>query len=183
MAASLKDQLLKAGIVDEKKAKQATQQKKKQAKKAKQARKSGVAVDDNDQQDRLEKERLAKQERDKALNKQRDEERAQKARLAEVRQLVERHSVALSESAEVAYNFVHDTKVKRIYVTEQQQKELVRGQLAIAIMEESYRLVPDKAAERIEMRLPELVIRITPEEEPDEDDPYAAYKIPDDLMW
>ena len=39
------------------------------------------------------------------------------------------------------------------------------------------------SAEKIEQRMPDLVIRIQPEEEPDEDDPYADYKIPDDLMW
>ncbi len=183
MAGSLQDQLLKMGVVDQKKAKQAKQQKRQSAKKAKQARKSGREVETDNTQDVLEQQRKEKQQRDLELNKQRDAERAQKALAAEVRDIIKRHAIEIPKDAEVPYNFVQEKKIKKIYVTTELQNQLIRGQLAIAILEESHRLIPDKMAEKIESRLPEMVIRIEPEEEPDEDDPYADYKIPDDLMW
>ncbi|WP_372743378.1 DUF2058 family protein, partial [Neptunomonas sp.] len=38
-------------------------------------------------------------------------------------------------------------------------------------------------ADRVETRQPSWIIRIKPTEQVAEDDPYAAYAIPDDLMW
>ncbi|MGB0467407.1 MAG: DUF2058 domain-containing protein [Pontibacterium sp.] len=183
MAGSLQDQLLNIGVVDKKKAKQAQQQKRQSAKKNKQARKSGQKIEVENTQAQLDQAKLEKQQRDLELNKQRDAERAHKALFSEVRQIILQHAVEMPKDAEVAYNFVQDKKIKKLYITAEQQTQLIRGQLAIAIIDESHRLIPDKMAEKIEMRLPEMVIRIQPEEAPDEDDPYADYQIPDDLMW
>lgn len=183
MAGSLQDQLLNIGVVDKKKAKQAKTQKRQGAKKAKQARKSGQAVEGDNTQQNLDQAKLEKQQRDRELNKQRDAERTQKALAAEVRDIIKQHAVEVPKDADVPYNFVQGKKIKKIYITAEQQAQLIRGQLAIALLEESHRLIPDKMAEKIEIRLPEMVIRIQPEEEPDEDDPYADYQIPDDLMW
>jgi len=183
MAGSLQDQLLNAGLIDQKKAKQAKTDKRKKAKKAKAARKSGLEVEVDNTQEKLEQARKEKQQRDLELNKARDAERAVKATAAEVRDIIRQHAIEIPDNAEVPYNFVEEKKIKKIYITEEQQGQLIRGQLAIAILEDSHRLIPDVMAEKIEQRLPEMVIRIQPEEEPDEDDPYADFKIPDDLMW
>ena len=183
MAGSLQDQLLNAGLIDQKKAKQAKTDKRKKAKQAKAARKSGLEVETDNTQEQLEQARKEKQQRDRELNKARDAERAVKATEAEVRDIIQQHALVIPADAEIPYNFVENKKIKKIYVTSEQQAQLIRGQLAIAILGESHHLIPDVMAEKIEQRMPDLVIRIQPEEEPDEDDPYADYKIPDDLMW
>ena len=185
MAGSLRDQLLKAGAIDKKKAKQSQHQKRKGDNKKRQAVKSGQKVDVQDSsQQKIEQEQREKQQRDLELNKQRDADRAKKALSAEVRQIVLQHKIEIPKDAEVSYNFEHNKKIKKIYVTTIQQDQLTRGQLAIAIIEQAYHLIPDKMAEKIESRLPEMVIRIQSEDMSDkDDDPYANYEIPDDLMW
>ena len=185
MAGSLRDQLLKAGAIDKKKAKQSQHQKRKGDNKKRQAVKSGQKVDAQDSsQQKIEQEQREKQQRDLELNKQRDADRAKKALSAEVRQIVLQHKIEIPKDAEVSYNFEQNKKIKKIYVTTIQQDQLTRGQLAIAIIEQAYHLIPDKMAEKIESRLPEMVIRIQSEDMSDkDDDPYANYEIPDDLMW
>ncbi|MDC9724691.1 MAG: DUF2058 domain-containing protein [Gammaproteobacteria bacterium] len=181
--ASLADQLLNMGVVDKKKAKKSQHQKRKTANKNRKAVKSGKEVQADVMKQQLEQAARDKQERDLELNKKRDTEQAQKALVAEVGQIVDRHSIEISKDAELAYNFSHNSKVKKLYISEEQQKELTQGYLAIAVTGDSYALIPDKIAERIESRLPELVIRTQVEQTTDENDPYADYQIPDDLMW
>lgn len=185
MAGSLKDQLLNIGLVDEKKAKQADKEKSKKNKKVKKARKSGQQVTDEQalKQQALEKQRLEKQERDRELNRQRDEERRNKEIEAQCRQMIKQQQLTIPKDAELSHNFAYDKKIKTLYVDAALQGQLIRGQVAIAVLDEKFYLIPDMFAEKIEQRLPEYVIRVQPEEEPDEDDPYADYKIPDDLMW
>ncbi|RLA19083.1 MAG: DUF2058 domain-containing protein [Gammaproteobacteria bacterium] len=183
MAGSLQDQLLNIGVADKKKSKKAKHDKRQDATKSRQARKSGVKATPKEIQQQLDKARQDKQQKDLALNQQRNSERAEKALVADVRQIIVTQAVEIPKEAEVAYHFEHDKKVKKLYVTDEQQKQLTRGQLAIAIIDDGYRLIPDKMAEKIESRLANMVIRIQSESVSEEDDPYADYQIPDDLMW
>ncbi|MCP4597863.1 DUF2058 domain-containing protein [Neptuniibacter sp.] len=185
MAGSLKDQLLNMGLVDQKKAKQADTEKRKKKKQANKARKSGQTVVNEQalKQQELEKQRKEKQEHDRELNRQRDEERRNREIEAQCRQMITQQKLNIPENAEVSHNFAYDKKVKTLYVTEELQGQIIRGQVAIAVLDEKFYLIPDKFAEKIEQRHPDFVIRVQPEEEPEEDDPYADYKIPDDLMW
>ena len=113
--------------------------------KKEQAVKSGQKVDAQDSsQQKIEQEQREKQQRDLELNKQRDADRAKKALSAEVRQIVLQHKIEIPKDAEVSYNFEHNKKIKKIYVTTIQQDQLTRGQLAIAIIEQAYHLIPDK---------------------------------------
>jgi len=181
--ASLADQLLNMGVVDKKKAKKSKHQKRQADNKNRKAVKSGKEVKTDGMQQQLDQAAREKQERDLELNKQRDAALAGKALVAEVGQIVQQHTIEIPKDAEVAYNFTHISKVKKLYITAEQQKDLTQGYLAIAVIGEQYALIPDKIAERIESRLPELVIRSQVEQETDENDPYADYQIPDDLMW
>jgi uncharacterized protein YaiL (DUF2058 family) len=185
MAGSLQDQLLKIGVIDKQQSKKAKHQQRKQGNKTRQAIKSGKTVESESAvvQQQLDQERHNKKNRDLELNKQRDAERTDKAVVAEVMQIIQQHNVAIPKEADVAYNFTHDKKVKKIYVSSEQQKQLTLGQLAIATLDEKNSLIPDKIAEKIEARLPSSVTRIPSETTSNEDDPYADYQIPDDLMW
>ncbi len=183
MAGSLQDQLLNLGVANKKQAQQAKTEKRKKTK-AKKGGQQSAAPDSA--VSAAEQARLAREEkaaRDRELNRQRDEERARRALEAEIQQLLEANRVAIPRDADVPYNFVQGTKIKRIYLTEALQQRLGRGALAIVIDGERHGLVPRDVAERIQQRDAERVIFIQAEPDPDPDDPYADYQIPDDLMW
>ena len=89
------------------------------------------------------------------------------------------------KGAELAYNFTDNNKVARVYVTDAVQGQLSRGLLAIVKLDDRYKVVPAGVAEKISLRDESVVVvrNESSSEELDEDDPYAEFKIPDDLMW
>ncbi|MBB6520353.1 DUF2058 domain-containing protein [Pseudoteredinibacter isoporae] len=179
MSKSLQEQLLGAGLVDQKKAKAISKEKRK---KAKQTPKG------HQQEDEIKlaaKQKLAeKAERDRAMNQERQKEIEAKEIQAQIRQLIKQNAISRKDG-EVAYSFTHEKKIKKIYVNETLQGQLARGQIAIVAEGEAYELVPkavaDKIAQRDEARVVLQNERST--EVAEEDDPYADYQIPDDLMW
>ncbi|WP_101757668.1 DUF2058 domain-containing protein [Oceanicoccus sp. KOV_DT_Chl] len=180
MAGSLQDQLLKAGLADSKKAKKINKDKSKQAK---QQRKNQVdTIDETKIQ--VQQAREQKVQRDRELNEQRKAEADKKAIAAQVKQLITVNRIERS-GGEVDYNFTDQKKIKKILVNPVMLEQLSRGWLAIVSLEGKYELVPAAVAEKISQRLPDRVIvcneAVT--EQLDEDDPYAQYQIPDDLMW
>ncbi|MEH6624978.1 MAG: DUF2058 domain-containing protein [Motiliproteus sp.] len=178
MSNSLHDQLLKAGLVNKKKAQASKKQKHQQRTQAK----SGPTEADEAKLN-AQKAREEKTERDRELNRQRKAEADRKAVEAQIRQLIELNRIS-SRDGEVAYNFTDQTKIKRIYITEKLVDQLSRGHLAIVTLNDQYELVPAAVAEKISLRNDSVIIQhIEAQPEDDQDDPYADYKIPDDLMW
>ena len=177
--ASLQDQLLKAGIVDKKKAKEI---KKEQRKQAKQQPKGHAQVDEAKEQARLALEK--KSEQDRKMNKELQAQPEKKAIQAQVIQLIKINKINRG-SGEIAYQFTDEKKIKKLYVTGELQQQLIRGQIAIARLGESYELVPAPVAEKIQQRNEAAIVLLNQKDsqEVDEDDPYADYQIPDDLMW
>jgi len=177
--ASLQDQFLKAGLVDKKKVKQANQEKTKQKKIERQ---TGTQSVDEAHLAALETQRK-NAERARELNAQRDAAATQKAIAAQIVQMVQKNRQSKG-AADIAYNFSHDNKIKRLYVSTTVQAALIAGRLAIVCQGESIELVPRVIADKIAERDATLVVRVNKTSaETDENDPYAAFKIPDDLMW
>ena len=177
--ASLQDQLLNAGLVDKKKAKQLKQELRKEAK----VRQKGqTPLDDSKEQ--VKRNLLEKTERDRQLNKQQQEVVEKKAIKAQISQLIKMNRIK-RERGDIAYQFTDGTRIKKIYVTEQLQKDLVNGRLAIAKLGNDFELLPSAAAEKIRQRDPQVIVLLNTYEvmDVDEEDPYAEYQIPDDLMW
>jgi uncharacterized protein YaiL (DUF2058 family) len=180
MANSLMDQLLKAGLVDKRKVSEVAKDKNKQQK---MQRKHKVEVVDeakvNAQQAQLEK-----AERDRQLNFQRDEEARHKAIIAQIKQLIETTQLT-RDGAELTYNFTDGSKIKKILVKPAQLDQLSNGRIAIVRFDEKYFLVPKAVAEKIQQRDASYVVvsNVRTAVADAEDDPYADYKIPDDLMW
>ncbi|KFA97523.1 hypothetical protein VME0621_00738 [Vibrio mediterranei] len=168
---SLQEQMLKAGLVNEKKLKKA----KKGSKKSRvQAREAKAAVEEN---------KAAQKERDQALNKQRDEEKLSKEIKAQVKQLVTLNAIE-QRDGDIKYNFTDGTLVKSIYVTQEVRDQLSKGILSIARQEDTYTVIPSIVAKKIMERDSETIIENESKEEVlEEDDPYAQYVVPDDLMW
>ena len=185
--ASLQDQLLKAGLVNEKKAKQAKKDKRKQNKQALKSKQP--VIDEN--KEAVKKAQQEKFERDKALNKERQDQAQQKAIAAQIKQLIELNKIDRA-NGELAYNFEHNGKFKKIYVTKKLQDLLSIGQLAIVNVadghETRFEIVAKPVAEKIAQRDDKAVVLLnqkspTSETTSEEEDWYADYEIPDDLMW
>jgi VCBS repeat-containing protein len=172
---SLKDQLMKAGLANAKKARQAEHAKRVQARDTQAPTSQEMA-----------RQALAeKAGRDRELNRVRDAEQAQKALPAQIRQLIGAHRID-RKGGDIAYQFTDQRKIKKLYVTAAQQEQLARGQIAIVRLDDGHELVPTIVAEKIRGRDDDAVVllnsRASTSQDTD-DDPYAAYQIPDDLMW
>ncbi|MDU8631492.1 DUF2058 domain-containing protein [Pseudomonas syringae group sp. 243L2] len=179
MSLSLRDQLLKAGLVNQKQAKQVGKEKQKEQRLVH----KGQAQADDSQKRAAQEAMAEKAKRDQDLNRQQQEKVEQKARAAQVKQLIEvsRLPKLITEDY---YNFVDDKKVKRISVNALVRNKLSSGSLAIVHHGGGYEIIPREAALKIQERDPRRIVLLnTPTEAPDADDPYAAYQVPDDLMW
>jgi uncharacterized protein YaiL (DUF2058 family) len=176
---SLQEQLLKAGLVDKNKVKQANQDKSKQKKIE---RRTGTESVDEARLAALETQRK-NAERARELNAQRDAAANQKAIVAQITQMVQKNRQSKG-AGDIAYNFTHDNTIERIYVSAAVQAHLMAGRLVIVRQGAVTELVPRVIADKIAERDPSLVVRVNKTTtEIDADDPYAAYQIPDDLMW
>jgi len=176
---SLQEQLLKAGLADQKKAKRIHQDKSKQNKIE---RRTGVRGADEVRAAALEA-RQKNRERTQELNAQRDAEARKKAVVAQIAQMV-RQSRQSRGGGDIAYNYTYGTKIERIYVSSAVRSQLAAGQLVIVRLGDATELVPKVVADKIAERDPSMVVRVKkPAVQPDEEDPYVDYKIPDDLMW
>ena len=181
---SLKDQLLKAGLTDKQSLKNAHKQGKKGLTKPKNQR--GQASESAKQ---AEQARIEKTNRDKELNRKRQLAIEKKARHSQIGQLVQSSKID-REGGELAYNFTHaldgqSAKIRKLYVTEEQQKQLSKNQIAIvALGSDQFELVPTIVAKKIAVQDPQYIIdNKSADLEPLADDPYADFQIPDDLVW
>lgn len=182
MGNSLQEQLLKAGLVDEERLKQADKAKQQAARKQRSSGKRKAKKPAARPQ--LTPEQLEKQARDRELEQQKAEVQRQRAVAAEVRQLVGRHRHARQpHEDDSAFHFENKGKIKRIYVSADTHRLITERKLVIVNDNGVFELVPPAIAEKIRARNPSLVIDLPEDDRPDENDPYAAYQVPDDLMW
>ena len=176
---SLQEQFLKAGLVDKNKVKLASQDKNKQKKVE---RRTGTESVDEARLAALETQRK-NAERAREANAQRDAAATQKAIVAQITDLVQKNRQSKG-NGDIAYNFTHDKKIERIYVSAAVQAHLMAGRLVIVRQGATTELVPRIIADKIAERDASLVVRVNKAStEVDADDPYAAFQIPDDLMW
>lgn len=177
--ASLQDQFLKAGLVGKNKAKQVQQEK---AKQKKLERKTGVQSVDEARLAAVEAQRK-QAERARELNAQRDAAATQKAIAAQIVQMIQQNRQSKG-GGDIAFNFTHDNKIKRVHVSSAVHAHLTAEHLVIICQGDTTELVPRVIAEKIAERDPSIVVRVKKAStEVDADDPYADFKVPDDLMW
>lgn len=181
MGNSLFDQLKKSGLVDNTKAQKA---KRNQYKNKKQKSKKGAATEADEATLLAQQAHAEKVERDRQLNQQKKKEAERTAIAAQIRQLIETNAIKECDG-DISYNFTDASVIKRLYISENIHQHLISGRLAIARIDDGYELVPTPVAEKIKQRDEQCIVECNHKEEPesDEDDPYADYKIPDDLMW
>lgn len=182
--ASLRDQMLKAGLADPKQAKKIEKEKReaaKQAPKKQPAENEAARVAREAQQERA--------ERDRELNRKKIEAAERKALREQIRQLVISNRIEKNGGERgkdtVAYRFTDGKKIEKIYVTDLLQHQLARGQLGVVKHGNGYEVVPAEVAAKVRERDPSVFVAVaTPGPKGvDDDDPYAQFQVPDDLMW
>lgn len=181
---SLQEQLLKAGLTTKQKARQANTDKRRKNKQ----QKSGAAVETSLQQQvqqDLAKAKAEKQQKDAELNAAKVAELAAKEQANRIAQILQHHSLN-NYQGELEYNYTFANKIKKLLVDEKTQNALINGRLALCGLHDKTYVVTAETADKI-ATIDETVILLkndkTAEQTADEDDPYAAYQIPDDLMW
>lgn len=174
---TLQEQMLKAGLVSSKKMAKVQRTAKKSRVQAREARE---AVEEN---------KKAQAERDRQLSEEQKKATLAKEYKAQVKQLIEMNRIVISRGA-IDFNFTDGSVIKKIAVDKQTQTQLINGRLAIARLlsaegKSDYAIIPAAVAEKIAQRDAESIVlhSALSEEIQDEDDPYADFKIPDDLMW
>ncbi|MEL5232495.1 DUF2058 domain-containing protein [Serratia ureilytica] len=175
---TLQEQMLKAGLVTSKKMAKVQRTAKKSRVQAREARE---AVEEN---------KKAQLERDKQLNEQQKQAALSKEYKAQVKQLIEMNRIVLAKG-DIGFNFTDGNLIKKILVDKATQTQLINGRLAIARLlienreECEYAIIPANVADKIAQRDAGSIVlhSALSQEEQDEDDPYADFKVPDDLMW
>lgn len=175
---TLQEQMLKAGLVSNKKLAKVQRTAKKSRVQAREARE---AVEVNKQ---------AQQERDKQLNEQQKQASLSKEYKAQIKQLIEMNRIVVSKG-DIGYNFTDGNLIKKVTVDKLVQSQLINGRLAIARLvtndssENEYAIIPANVANKIAQRDASYIVVSSElsQEAQDEEDPYADFIVPDDLMW
>jgi uncharacterized protein YaiL (DUF2058 family) len=179
MGNAFQDQLLKAGLVTKQQVNKAQSAK---HKKKKQQSKKDKSVDESTL--KAQQALKEKAEHDKALNKRKEDQAKQKAISVEIDQLIKTNCIKRGEECEIIYNFEHRKKVNHIYINAEMKQQIINRKLGIARIEGRYELVDIVTAEKIQQRNEKRIILFEYEEpSSDENDPYAEFQVPDDLVW
>ncbi|MGB7802285.1 DUF2058 domain-containing protein [Buttiauxella sp.] len=175
---TLQEQMLKAGLVSSKKVAKVQRTAKKSRVQAREARE---AVEEN---------KKAQIERDKQLSEQQKQAALSKEFKAQIKQLIEMNRIVISKG-DIGYNFTDNNLIKKVYVDKTTQTQLTNGRLAIARLvsdnnpEGEYAIIPASVADKIAQRDASYIVlnSALSQEAQDEEDPYADFVVPDDLMW
>ncbi len=178
MSSSLRDQLLKAGLVTEKQAKKAEQHKRQP-----QRPKAERGLPD-EHEIAAQRARAEKAARDQALNRKQQEKAEKAARMAQIRQLIEQNRLPPVETDE-QYKFTDGSKIRSVPATPEMRQRLGSGELAIVRCDGRYHVVSAATAARVRERDATAVVELaaTTDASPATDDPYKDYVVPDDITW
>jgi uncharacterized protein YaiL (DUF2058 family) len=177
---SIRDQLLKAGLVTEEQVKQA-ETKPKPSNRPRKNNKNNPKPQANQPKapaakpkkrelsdlERFYKERdsTEKAEQEEQARKKKEAARIRKLNRAKIGALI-REGMQNDEAAELRYNFVVGSSVKYLFVTEAQQDLLSAGKLAIAFLGEKRCLISPEVADQIlEIEPSRIIIRFEPDSE------------------
>jgi uncharacterized protein YaiL (DUF2058 family) len=180
VSSSLREQLLKAGLVNEKQVQAAEQPR---YKPKPQARKQPPPPPPEHKR-AADAAQAAKAARDAQLNKQRREAADAKARALEIKALVEQNKLPKKLDSEDRFNFVAGKKLRFILVDAAMRQGLNEGKLFIIRYDGKSEVVSAEIAEKIRARDERAVVKLgSGETAVDENDPYKDFVVPDDLKW
>ncbi len=176
----LQEQLLKAGLVKKSKLAEVAREQNK-------ARHGKGPAAQNEIQRDAERARAEKAERDRALEAERKAQARSAELRAQARQIVADRKVP--RSGELEYRFTADGAIRTVLVNDDLKKKLAAGALVIARVDDRYELLPRVAADKVRERDPGMIVldhgqpADAAASTSEDDDYYAQFKVPDDLMW
>src|SRR5690606_9150683 len=147
MSLSLRDQLLKAGLVTEQQVQRAEREQRQQHYKAPRNERR-KPPGPTPAQIAAQKATAEKAARDAEANRRKQEKLERRDRYAEIRKLVAAHQLLRVETEDF-YNFQDGAQIRRIEVNPDLRARLVAGQLAIVRCEGRYSFVPAGIGEQI----------------------------------
>jgi len=110
---------------------------------------------------------------------------ADKEQNLRIKQILTHHQLTRTDG-DNEYNYTFGSKIKKLSLDSTTHKALVNGRLSLCGLEDVTYIVTRETAEKL-AELDKDVILVqndkAVDEQIDEDDPYADYQIPDDLMW
>ena len=189
MGNSLRDELLKVGLVSEQRQEKPRRSKRARAGSGKK-RKSSPAQSSGEQTItssphvlRENQRRTARFLRDSTLGGGSLAESAKKALRRKIRELIQSGRLNHPD-ADVVYNFVKGKRIKRIYVTQAQRAQLTAGAIVIAALDGDHHLLPRPVAEQLLALAPQTVVCGGAEGDgrPGEVDG-DQHPVPDDISW
>jgi hypothetical protein len=177
MSNSLRDQLLKAGLITQEQIEQANQPKPKEAAPKAQSVKKAArppqttrptaakppvkpkSIDEDLAKFYKERETIERNERLEAERQQRELAARRKAVRGQIQALINENLQNVAD-AEIRYNFVVGENIKYVYVTEAQQTQLANGELALTFLEGKRCIIPLETAQAITELDPDKIIII-----------------------
>lgn len=190
MSNSLRDQLLKAGLVDEKKVKALQQEERtkhrrdkgKAKQKPREERRAAIAPAAPDSRKSAADALRARADKDRDLARARQIKEERRALKLQISDIVGRRRHARRDG-EIAYNFVDGKKVKHIYVTAQQRDAIGAGRMDIVRHGNGHEVVDADVAAKLRALDPKVVVPRRDGSFKEEEAAYADHPIPDDLDW
>lgn len=181
---SLQEQLLKAGLTTKQKTRQANADKRKKNKQKRSGVQHDATMQEQVKQD-LAKAQSEKQAKDNALNEQKRQQLAEKEQGLRIKQILT-HQQIKNVRGDNEYNYTFNNKIKKLLLDAITHKALVNGRLSLCGLDEITYIVTRETAEKLAELEPSIVLVQNDkviDDQVDEDDPYADYQIPDDLIW
>lgn len=204
MSDSLQQQLIRAGLVTQERAEELNKPKPKRAPNKRQnpkgAKGSAASGKKGPQRERKspnnkrpaqshEAKKTAKAAKAAEVEAKAEAELAAKRELkAKIKTLIEENSVT-EFTGELTFSYVVGDRIRQLFVTQEYLDKISKGELAITRLNRQTHLVTPEVSEQLLALNPQwLVVFNDPsKEQPQvpntEEDPYAEYKVPDDLHW
>ena len=177
MADSLQDQLLALGLAKDKQRKPGKKHKRPNRPGGRPAQASKnpgeMSLDKAWALREKEEKRSAAQRRARKIEEDRKRREINKA----IKAIVEPHRLNRAD-AEVARNFLYRERIRKVYVTPDQNKALASGELGLVYLSGGYHLLPAERVEAVRKIAADHVVDLGGDEPEDEEFP-----VPDDLVW
>lgn len=186
MSSSLKDQLLSAGLLTKEQARSGSR--KKRPKKAK-GRKRELDPETRERQALVAAHEQRRKDESRELNRQREQARKAQEQADRIRQILGTRALPKPgvNDETTRFHFQLEQRIHGLHVSAPQRAMLVDGRAGIVLFDGVYHLLPAEHATRVQELSPKRVWINTGSDDDDkpvdEDDPYAGYEVPDDLIW
>ena len=146
---ALQAQLLKAGLVDNKKAKKLSKQ-------AVHEKRTGDGTE-AEIKAKIEQDKQQKMAKDQAIEQEKKAALQEKELKAAIMQMINQHKIRDTDG-DAVYQFIDDSKIKKVYLNQQIYNALVAGSLVIARENDSYAFLPKALADRINAKMQGFII-------------------------